>query len=59
MTTRKEIIAQIDSELTRLERVRDLLVAALKDSRHGSKIVLASKLKLKAKVLRQKSLLSR
>jgi hypothetical protein len=29
MTTRKEIIAQLDDEITRLERARDFLVAAL------------------------------
>jgi hypothetical protein len=54
MTTRKEIIAQIDAELTRLERVRDLLVAALKDSRNGSKIVLPLKTKAKTKVVLKK-----
>src|ERR1700761_8945127 len=47
MTTRKEIIAQIDDELVRLERVRDLLIAALKDARNGSSIVLSRKLKVK------------
>jgi hypothetical protein len=41
MTTRKQIIAQIDVELTRLERVRDLLEAAVKDARIRSKAVLA------------------
>ncbi|MGC2401445.1 MAG: hypothetical protein WA510_16740 [Acidobacteriaceae bacterium] len=55
MTTRKEIIAQIDAELARLERVRDLLVAALKDSRNGSKIVLPlAKAKEKAKAAQKK-----
>jgi hypothetical protein len=39
MTTRKQIIAQIEVEITRLERVRDLLEAALKDARKGSKAV--------------------
>jgi hypothetical protein len=47
MTTRKEIIAQIDDELVRLERVRDLLIAALKDARNGSSLVLSRKLKVK------------
>jgi hypothetical protein len=50
MTTRKEIISQIDAELGRLERVRDLLVAALKDSRNGSRLVLPPKVKAKTKV---------
>jgi hypothetical protein len=49
MTTRKEVIAQIDAELSRLERVRDLLVAALKDSRNGSRFVLPLKVKAQAK----------
>src|SRR5580704_5546174 len=37
MTTRIEIIAQIDDELGRLERARDFLVAALAGSRNDSK----------------------
>jgi len=37
MTTRIEIIAQIDDELGRLERARDFLVAALRGSRNDSK----------------------
>jgi hypothetical protein len=52
MTTRNEIIAQIDDELTRLERARDFLAAALKGSPNGSKI--ASTLKAKTRVPAQK-----
>ena len=36
MPTRIEIIAQIDSELSRLERARDYLVAALAESKNTS-----------------------
>src|SRR5271170_4747886 len=36
MPTRIEIIAQIDSEISRLERARDYLVAALAESRNIS-----------------------
>jgi hypothetical protein len=51
MTTRKQIIAQIDDELTRLERVRDLLEAALKDARIRTKaVLLATKVKAKPAV---------
>jgi hypothetical protein len=52
MTTRNEIIAQIDDELIRLERARDFLAAALKGSPNGSKI--ASTLKAKTRVSAQK-----
>ena len=52
MTTRNEIIAQIDDELIRLERARDFLAAALKGSPNGSKI--ASTLKAKTRVPAQK-----
>jgi hypothetical protein len=48
MTTRKQIIAQLDSEIARLEKVRDLLMAAMKDARKGSKAVLPLKLKVQA-----------
>jgi hypothetical protein len=48
MTTRKQIIAQLDSEIVRLEKVRDLLMAAMKDARKGSKAVLPLKLKAQA-----------
>jgi hypothetical protein len=48
MTTRKQIIAQIDVEITRLERVRDLLEAALKDARIRTKAMPALKVKAKA-----------
>jgi hypothetical protein len=49
MTTRKEIIAQIDVELTRLERARDFLAAALADPRAVSAIASISRVKVKAK----------
>jgi hypothetical protein len=52
MTTRNEIIAQIDEELIRLERARDFLAAALNGSPNGSKI--ASTLKAKARVPAEK-----
>jgi hypothetical protein len=52
MTTRNEIIAQIDDELIRLERARDFLAAALTGSPNGSKI--ASTLKAKTRVPAQK-----
>ena len=49
MTTRKDIIAQIDVELTRLERARDFLAAALADPRAVSAIASISRVKVKAK----------
>jgi hypothetical protein len=48
MTTRKEIIAHIDVELTRLERARDFLAAALADPRAVSAIASISRVKVKA-----------
>jgi hypothetical protein len=51
MTTRIEIIAHIDVELSRLERARDFLAAALagsrKDSKTASAIASLKKIKLK------------
>jgi|ERR1700722_4808629 hypothetical protein len=47
MTTRKEIIAHIDVELTRLERARDFLAAALADPRAVSAIASISRVKVK------------
>ncbi len=51
MTTRTEIIAQIDVELSRLERARDFLAAALagsrKNSQTASAIASLKKIKLK------------
>ena len=53
MTTRTEIIAQIDIELSRLERARDFLAAALagsrKNSQTASAIASLKKIKLTAK----------
>jgi hypothetical protein len=49
MTTRKEIIAHIDVQLTRLERARDFLAAALADPRAVSAIASISRVKVKAK----------
>jgi hypothetical protein len=50
MTTRTEIIAQIDVVLTRLERARDFLAAALADPRAASAIASISSVKtVKAK----------
>jgi hypothetical protein len=37
MTTRIEIIAQLDDEITRLERARDFLAAALAKAPHELK----------------------
>jgi hypothetical protein len=54
MTTRKEIIAQIDDELTRLVRARDFLAAALKGSPNGSKIALTLKAKTKVPAPKRK-----
>jgi type IV secretory pathway VirB10-like protein len=48
MTTRIEIIAHIDVELTRLQRARDFLAAAL-DPRAASAIASISAVKVKAK----------
>src|ERR1700761_6685726 len=48
MTTRKQIIAQLDDEIARLEKVRDLLMASLKDARKVSKAVLPLTLKARA-----------
>jgi hypothetical protein len=48
MTTRKQIIAQLDDEIARLEKVRDLLMASLKDARKVSKAFLPLTLKAKA-----------
>jgi hypothetical protein len=49
MTTRTEIIAQIDIELTRLERARDFLAAALADPRAASAIASIAAVRTKAK----------
>jgi hypothetical protein len=53
MTTRTEIIAQIDVELSRLERARDFLAAALagsrKNSQTASAIASLKKIKLKTR----------
>jgi hypothetical protein len=53
MTTRTEIIAQIDVELSRLQRARDFLTAALAGSKNDSKTAsaIASLKKTKTKVL--------
>jgi hypothetical protein len=52
MTTRTEIIAQLDVEISRLERARDFLAAALagsrKNSQTASAIASLTKVKLKA-----------
>jgi hypothetical protein len=52
MTTRTEIIAQLDAEIGRLQRARDFLVAAFAGSKNDSKtrtaIALASKATAKA-----------
>ncbi len=52
MTTRNEIIAQIDNEISRLERARDFLAAALagsnKDAKAASAIALARRAKKRA-----------
>ena len=53
MTTRKEIIAHIDVELTRLERARDFLAAALADPRAVSAIASISRVKVKAQAQTQ------
>jgi hypothetical protein len=45
MTTRKDIIAHIDSELSRLERARDFLAAAFADPRAVSAIASISRVK--------------
>ena len=52
MTTRIEIIAQLDDEITRLERARDFLAAALASAPHelkktASAIASLKKIKLK------------
>jgi hypothetical protein len=49
MPTRIEIIAQIDSEISRLERARDYLVAALAESKNIS--TRKAKTKIPAKIL--------
>ena len=49
MTTRTEIIAQIDLELSRLERARDFLAAALADPRAASAVASISAVKPRAK----------
>jgi hypothetical protein len=49
MTTRTEIIAQIDVELTRLQRARDFLAAALADPRAASAIASITAVKTKTK----------
>jgi hypothetical protein len=54
MTTRKEIIAQIDDVLGRLERARDFLAAALKASPIRSKIVLPPTVKAQVAVTKRK-----
>jgi hypothetical protein len=51
MTTRNEIIAQIDNEISRLERARDFLAAALAGSNHDAKaasVALARRAKKRA-----------
>jgi len=52
MTTRNEIIAQIDNEISRLERARDFLAAALagsnSDAKAASAIALARRAKKRA-----------
>jgi hypothetical protein len=58
MTTRTEIIAQLDAEIGRLQRARDFLTAALAGSRYDAKtktaIALASKATTKAAVRKRK-----
>jgi hypothetical protein len=57
MTTRKEIIAQIDDEIGRLERARDFLVAALAGSRQAdlkTARAIASARRAKTQVVAQK-----
>jgi hypothetical protein len=57
MTTRIEIIAQLDDEITRLERARDFLVAALASAPHELKKTakaIASARKVKTAVPAQK-----
>jgi hypothetical protein len=58
MTTRTEIIAQIDAEIGRLQRARDFLAAALAGSKNDSKtrtaIALASKATTKAATPKRK-----
>jgi hypothetical protein len=56
MTTRNEIIAQIDDEISRLQRARDFLTAALADSQNDSKtaLAIASLKRVKTKVPAQK-----
>jgi hypothetical protein len=58
MTTRTEIIAQIDVEIDRLQRARDFLAAALAGSKNDSKtrtaIALASKATTKAATRKRK-----
>jgi hypothetical protein len=58
MTTRTEIIAQIDAEIGRLQRARDFLAAALAGSKNDSKtraaIALASKATTKAEPRKRK-----
>ena len=49
MTTRNEIIAQIDNEISRLERARDFLAAALAGSNHHAKAASAIALARRAK----------
>jgi hypothetical protein len=49
MTTRNEIIAQIDIEISRLERARDFLAAALAGSNHDAKTASAIALARRAK----------
>jgi hypothetical protein len=47
MSTRTEIIAQIDDELSRLQRARDFLTAALRGSQKDLKIASARKVRVK------------
>jgi hypothetical protein len=58
MTTRTEIIAQLDAEIGRLQRARDFLVAAFAGSKNDSKtrtaIALASKATTKAAIRKRK-----
>ena len=49
MTTRNEIIAQIDNEISRLERARDFLAAALAGSNNDAKAASAIALARRAK----------
>jgi hypothetical protein len=54
MTTRNEIIAQIDNDLVRLERARDFLVAALKGVPNSSKFVFPAKVKTRVPAPKRK-----